>query len=47
MAQFAFGSGRTTTGEAVASEIADKDAYMLRKPKGVIAIVSPFNSQIN
>lgn len=43
MAQFAFGSGRTTTGEAVASEIADKDAYMLRKPKGVIAIVSPFN----
>ena len=43
MAQFAFGSGRTPVGEAVASEIADKDSYMLRKPKGVIAIVSPFN----
>jgi aldehyde dehydrogenase (NAD+) len=43
MAQFAFGSGRYPHGEAVASEIADKDSYMLRKPKGVIAIVSPFN----
>jgi aldehyde dehydrogenase (NAD+) len=43
MAQFAFGSGRGPHGEAVSSEIQDKDAYMLRKPKGVIAIVSPFN----
>ena len=43
MAQFAFSSGRYSHGEAVSSEIEDKDAYMLRKPKGVIAIVSPFN----
>ena len=43
MAQYAFGSGRTPQGEAVASEIAEKDSYMLRKPKGVVAIVSPFN----
>ena len=43
MAQFAFGSGRYSHGEAVASEIEDKDCYMLRKPKGVIAIVTPFN----
>ena len=43
MAQFAFGSGRGPHGEAVSSEIQDKDAYMLRKPKGVIAIVTPFN----
>ena len=43
MAQFAFGSGRSSHGEAVASEIEDKDSYMLRKPKGVIAIISPFN----
>ena len=43
MAQFAFGSGRNSHGEAVSSEIQDKDAYMLRKPKGVIAIISPFN----
>jgi aldehyde dehydrogenase (NAD+) len=43
MAQFAFGSGRCSHGEAVSSEIEDKDSYMLRKPKGVIAIVTPFN----
>jgi aldehyde dehydrogenase (NAD+) len=43
MAQFAFSSGRYSHGEVVSSEIEDKDAYMLRKPKGVIAIISPFN----
>ena len=43
MAQLAFGSGRYPHGEIVSSEIAEKDSYMLRKPKGVIAIVSPFN----
>ena len=43
MAQFAFGSGRYSHGEAVASEIEDKDSYMIRKPKGVIGIISPFN----
>ena len=39
MAQFAFGSGRYSHGEAISSEIQDKDSYMLRKPKGVIAII--------
>ena len=43
MAQFAFGSGRCSHGEVVSSEIEDKDSYMLRKPKGVISIISPFN----
>jgi aldehyde dehydrogenase (NAD+) len=43
MAQFAFGSGRYSHGEVVSSEIEEKDSYMLRKPKGVIAIISPFN----
>ena len=43
MAQFAFGSGRTPTGDIVSSELAEKDSYMVRKPKGVIAIVTPFN----
>tara|TARA_Y100000593_G_scaffold49908_1_gene94054 strand:+ start:15321 stop:16850 length:1530 start_codon:yes stop_codon:yes gene_type:complete len=43
MAQYAFGSGRMPHGEVVASEIDDKDSYMIRKPKGVVAIVSPFN----
>ena len=43
MAQYAFGSGRTPQGESIASEIPEKDAYMLRKPKGVVAIISPWN----
>ena len=43
MAQFAFGSGRTPTGDIVSSELAEKDSYMVRKPKGVIAVVTPFN----
>lgn len=43
MAQFAFGSGRTPIGEMVSSEIAEKDSYMIRKPKGVVAIISPWN----
>jgi len=43
MAQYAFSTGRMPYGEAIASELPEKDAYMLRKPKGVIAIVAPFN----
>ena len=43
MAQYAFGSGRTPQGEAIASEISGKDSYMLRKPKGLVAIISPWN----
>ena len=42
MAQYAFSTGRMPYGEAIASELPEKDAYMLRKPKGVIAIVAPF-----
>ena len=43
MAQYAFGTGRMPYGEAIASELPEKDAYMLRKPKGVVAIIAPFN----
>jgi aldehyde dehydrogenase (NAD+) len=43
MAEYSFGLGRFPHGEMVASEISDKDSYMIRKPKGVIAIISPFN----
>jgi len=43
MAQYAFSTGRMPYGEAIASELPEKDAFMLRKPKGVIAIVAPFN----
>ena len=43
MAQYAFSTGRMPYGEAIASELPEKDAYMLRKPKGVVAIIAPFN----
>lgn len=43
MAQFAAGLGRMPIGECISSEIAEKDAYIRRKPKGVIACISPWN----
>lgn len=43
MAQYAASLGRMPWGEKVSSEIPDKDAYMLRKPKGVIAVITPWN----
>jgi len=43
MAQYTFGMGRMPFGECVASEIAAKDSYVIRKPKGVVAVVSPWN----
>ena len=43
MAQYAFSLGRMPHGEAIASEISKKDSYMLRKPKGLVAIISPWN----
>lgn len=43
MVQFTFGKGREPYGEVVASEIALKDSYIIRKPKGVVAVISPWN----
>ncbi len=43
MIQYVFGSGRMPTGDVVASEIADKDAFMRRKPWGVVAVITPWN----
>ena len=43
MAQYAFSTGRMPYGEAIASELPEKDAYMLRKPKRVVANIAPFN----
>jgi aldehyde dehydrogenase (NAD+) len=43
MAQYAFSTGRMPYGEAIASELPEKDAFMLRKPKGVVAVIAPFN----
>ncbi len=43
MIQYVFGTGRLPIGEVVASEIADKDAFMRRKPWGVVAVITPWN----
>jgi aldehyde dehydrogenase (NAD+) len=43
MVQYVFGTGRTPTGSVLASEIPDKDAYVLRKPWGVAAVITPWN----
>jgi aldehyde dehydrogenase (NAD+) len=43
MVQYVFGTGRMPTGTILASEIAEKDAYVHRKPKGVVAVITPWN----
>jgi aldehyde dehydrogenase (NAD+) len=43
MVQYVFGTGRMPIGEIVASEITEKDAYMRRKPWGVVAVITPWN----
>lgn len=43
MCQYVAADGRRPYGECVASEISDKDAKVIRKPKGVVAVISPWN----
>jgi aldehyde dehydrogenase (NAD+) len=43
MIQYVFGTGREPVGDVLASEIADKDAFMRRKPWGVVAVITPWN----
>src|SRR5271166_2942113 len=43
MIQYVFGLGRMPMGEVLASEIAEKDAFMRRKPWGVVAVITPWN----
>ena len=43
MAQYIAGMGRGPIGVAVSSEISAKDAFILRKPKGVVACITPWN----
>jgi len=43
MAQLCFSKGRESCGDVVASELPERDSYVIRKPKGVIAVVSPWN----
>ena len=43
MVQYVFGTGRMPVGDVLASEIPEKDAYVRRKPWGVVAVVTPWN----
>ncbi len=43
MIQYVFGTGRMPLGDVLASEIAEKDAFMRRKPWGVVAVITPWN----
>src|SRR5437867_926587 len=43
MIQYVFGSGRMPMGDVLSSEIAEKDAFMRRKPWGVVAVITPWN----
>lgn len=43
MAQYVAGLGRMPNGYTVSSEIPAKDAFILRKPKGVVACITPWN----
>jgi aldehyde dehydrogenase (NAD+) len=43
MIEVVAGSGRQSSGEVYASEVGAKDIYVTRKPKGVVAVVSPWN----
>ena len=43
MVQYVFGTGRMPTGTILASEIPEKDAFVRRKPWGVVAVITPWN----
>ena len=43
MAQYVVGLTRMPHGHVISSEIPEKDAFMRRRPKGVIAVITPWN----
>lgn len=43
MAQYCFGKGREPCGNIVSSELPERDSYVIRKPKGVVAVIAPWN----
>ncbi len=43
MCQWVAAQGRERCGDWMASEIATKDAYVVRKPKGIVVVISPWN----
>ena len=43
MSQYCFGKGRESCGDIVSSELSERDSYIIRKPKGVVAVIAPWN----
>jgi aldehyde dehydrogenase (NAD+) len=43
MIQYCFGKGRENNGDILSSELADRDGYIIRKPKGVVSVIAPWN----
>ncbi|HMF14822.1 MAG TPA: aldehyde dehydrogenase family protein [Gemmataceae bacterium] len=43
MIHYVFGTGRMPIGDVLASEIVEKDAFVRRKPWGVVAVITPWN----
>ena len=43
MVEYVFGTARQPIGSMVASEVPAKDLYVLRKPRGVVAVITPWN----
>ncbi len=43
MVQYVFGTARQPIGTIAASEIDAKDLYVRRKPRGVVAVITPWN----
>ncbi|MFC7019783.1 MULTISPECIES: aldehyde dehydrogenase family protein [Haloarcula] len=46
MVEWAAGDARHPSGDVVPSEVAAKDAYMRRKPRGVVGCITPWNFPI-
>lgn len=43
MVQYVYGTARQPIGDCIASEIEAKDLYVRRKPRGVVAVITPWN----
>lgn len=43
MVEYTYGKSRTSVGEILPSEIAGKETFVIRKPKGIVAVICPWN----
>ncbi|HEV3418164.1 MAG TPA: aldehyde dehydrogenase family protein [Pirellulales bacterium] len=43
MVEYVFGTARQPTGSVLESEVSAKDLYVRRKPRGVVAVITPWN----